>query len=123
MRASLIIIETVFELIFLSLQYLELIQSQSNLSHLLALQEQQQRAIFSRLTIVSSFMICSQVAFFFLSVLENSTQQYTHTLSLFRISFSSELGIFQLFITHLIILAKIYNWYLGVTKIHSRNFQ
>ena len=37
MRASLIIIETVLMLIFLSLQYFELIQSQSSLAHLLAL--------------------------------------------------------------------------------------
>jgi hypothetical protein len=97
-RACLITKETVSELIFLSLQYFELSQSQRSFAHLLALQEQQQRAIFSLLIIVSSFIICSQVAVFFFSDSENSTQQYTHILSLFRTSFSSQFGIFQLFI-------------------------
>lgn len=52
--------------IFLFLQYVELIQSASNFAPLLALQDMQQRAMFSLVTIFSSLVMCSQEALDFL---------------------------------------------------------
>jgi hypothetical protein len=51
---------------FLFLQYAELIQSTNNLAPLLALQEIQQRAMFSLVIILSSLVMCSQDDFDFL---------------------------------------------------------
>jgi len=51
---------------FLFLQYVELIQSTNNLAPLLALQEMQQRAMFSLVMILSSLVMCSQDNFDFL---------------------------------------------------------
>jgi len=51
---------------FLFLQYFELIQSPNKLEPLLALQETQQRAMFSLVMILSSLVMCSQDDFDFL---------------------------------------------------------
>jgi hypothetical protein len=51
---------------FLFLQYVELIQSTNNLAPLLALQETQQRAMFSLVMILSSLVMCSQDDFDFI---------------------------------------------------------
>ena len=91
---------TVFRFIPFSIQYLEFIQSDSFLVPLLELQETQQRAIFSGVTMLASLIMCSHEASVFLDSLDDSNliPQYTHTLSLQRTSFSNHSGIFQLFI-------------------------
>ena len=84
----------------LLLQYFEFSHSESLLVPLLALQATQHRAMFSLVIILASLIMCSHEACVFLDPLEdpNLTPQYTHTLSLASISFSSHSGIFQLFI-------------------------
>jgi hypothetical protein len=84
-----------------SLQYLDLNHTESGFCPLLALQPQQQSAIFSLVIILASLMICSQLAADFLKIFDasNSTPQYMHFLSLFLTSFSNQPGIFQLFAT------------------------
>lgn len=55
--------------------------------------------MFSRVTMVSSLMMCSQLAAERLHTFGevNAVPQYTHALSLARTSFSSQAGMFQLF--------------------------
>ena len=81
-----------------SLQYLDFSHSESCFWRLLALQPQQQSAIFSLVIIVALLIMCSQLAADFLDILVgvNLTPQYTQTLSRFRTSLSSQAGIFQL---------------------------
>lgn len=81
-----------------SRQYVDFSHVDNCFCPLLALQEQQQRAIFSSVIIVASLMMCSQLAQVFFEMLAgvNFSLQYTHCLSLARTSFSSQFGIFQL---------------------------
>ncbi len=86
-----------------SRQYLDCSQVDNFFCPLLALQEQQQSAIFSRVIILASFIMCSQLAHVFFETLAGVkfSPQYTHCLSLSRTSFSSQCGIFQLFVMRL----------------------
>lgn len=65
-RARLTTSDTDCGVMFLFLQYAELIQSTNNFVPLLALQETQHRAIFSLVMILSSLVMCSHDAFDFL---------------------------------------------------------
>lgn len=82
-----------------SRQYFVCNHTESCFCPLLALHPQQQRAMFSLVTIHSSLTMCSQLAADFLETLAdvNGTPQYTHDPSLARTSVSSQAGIFQLF--------------------------
>lgn len=81
-----------------SLQYLDCSQSETGFWLLLALQPQQQSAIFSLVIILASLIMCSQLAADFLDIFTdvNLIPQYTQTLSRSRTSLSSQAGIFQL---------------------------
>ena len=78
--------------------YSEASQLSRVLSPLLELQLQQQRTMFSRVIMLISFTMCSQLAASFAETLYGTKErpQYEQTLSLARISDSNELGIFQL---------------------------
>lgn len=86
-----------------SRQYLDCSQVDNCFCPLLALQEQQQSAIFFCVIIFASFIMCSQLAhvFFEIAAGVNFSPQYTHCLSLSRTSFSSQCGMFQLFVMRL----------------------
>ena len=79
-------------------QYFDCNQTDNFFCPLLALQPQQQRAIFSRVMIVASLIMCSQLAADFRVTCGgvNLIPQYTQALSLSRTSFSSQSGMFHL---------------------------
>lgn len=91
---------TVVTLIPRAKQYFDCNQTDSFFCPLLALQPQQQRAIFSRVMIVASLIICSQLAADFRDTCAgvNLIPQYTQALSLSRTSFSSQSGMFHLLV-------------------------
>lgn len=82
-------------------QYFECNHTESCFCPLLALHPRQQSTIFSLVMIFSSLIMCSQLAADFMETLKevNGVPQYTHALSLARISISSQAGMFQLFAT------------------------
>jgi len=82
-------------------QYFDSSHTESRFWPLLELQPQQQSAIFSRVMMEASLMMCSQLAAVLRDRLAgvNATPQYTQALSRSRTSCSSQAGIFQLFAT------------------------
>lgn len=89
------------EEMFRSWQYPEVNQSDTRFWPLLALQPRQQSAIFSRVIIVASLIMCSQLGADLVetSGAVKSFLQYTQTLSRSRTSSSNQGGIFHLFAT------------------------
>ena len=82
-----------------SMQYLVVSHLDTDFWPLLALQPRQHNAMFSLVMMVSSLMMCSQLAENLADSFgdRNSQPQYTQELSLARTSVSSQVGIFQLF--------------------------
>lgn len=79
-------------------QYFVCSQTDNCFCPLLALHPQQHRAMFSRVTILASLIMCSQLAADRRETFDgvNATPQYTHALSLLRTSASSQSGMFHL---------------------------
>jgi hypothetical protein len=92
---------TLLALMPLAKQYLDSSHTESRFWPLLELQPQQQSAIFSRVTMEASLIMCSQLAADLRDKLAGvkATPQYTQALSRARTSCSSHAGIFQLFAT------------------------